>query len=916
MDPLAVVLLRRTGRVAVDIRGEAPDDGAGWVAALEADLAERGWVLRDDLRTAATAMPSLDRIRWADWLLATVDEMAGADRPMAPLYRRFPDTPRDTDAVYVQRLLAHLFAMPGAPCVLCGDDDQGEPLDPCGHLVCPKCFSPYEVSACPICGRRLTGDNDYLTIAEPATATAARTPPPWPMRLAALETDPRAAAVRLRDQLVARPAALSEADRADLRVLIGATVPGRLDWLPAEVPVRETLAVVIAWALLDAPLELDELLAAAGSRWDTATDVARTLWAYSGGDPGLVLPRKPQPGGPRSAWRPGHEPVVAVPAPRVRALPRPLRRAVLAHLDARGTANAAEDMLRHPAIWKRLAERLHPFEQVTAHPAAAVAFAALRASRTPREGALGAAILAAFERDPEHLTLTTHPDDRIGVRLRTHASLVERAVADGDVPEAVRLLAQRPGELWRRVDQLLRASDDPAPVLAALKATAGRVSAGVLASAAAALAGRDRTVRANAEQLAATATARAGARARTERVHDEPLVVNVGSALREATRRLLGGHDTAAPDAPETGGIVGGRPGPGMPRRVFFPRGSVTTTWTEPERRARLTVSAIQAVRETVDAELTARAARLGRFDVALIDEGLAEVPAPMRERAASAQTAGWPRGSVRELPEADVLRLFLHWEEPAETRVDLDLSCVFFDARWRRIGHCDYTELRFRQDAAVHSGDLTSAPGPLGATEFLDLDLTLLRVVDVRYVVPTVLSFNAVPFEQMTEAFAGLMLPEAEGAQFDGARVLQRFALSGDARMMMPMVIDVEDRRLLWTDLTLPGGGYGHSVGRHVDQMARAAADQWDHFTGGHRTRLLDLARWHAAGRAGQVLSVGDDRPDLSGSSVLAAVVDASSLPSPVGPGSVALTVTGRAAEPWTQVAAADLLGELSPGE
>ncbi|MGC4764055.1 hypothetical protein ACLQ20_14475 [Micromonospora sp. DT46] len=45
---------------------------------------------------------------------------------------------------------------------------------------------------------------------------------------------------------------------------------------------------------------------------------------------------------------------------------------------------------------------------------------------------------------------------------------------------------------------------------------------------------------------------------------------------------------------------------------------------------------------------------------------------------------------------------------------------------------------------------------------------------------------------------------------------------------MLLPMVVDVHARCLL-DDLTLAGRGYGHSVGRHGDQLARAAADQWE---------------------------------------------------------------------------------------
>src|SRR4051812_36410802 len=115
MDALAVVVFRRTGRVPVVAGGSAPADGAAWVTSLEADLAGRGWLLRDDLRAAAARLSPVVRVRWADWLLATVDETTGADRPMLPLYRAFPDTPHDVAAVYVRRLLTYLFAVPGAP---------------------------------------------------------------------------------------------------------------------------------------------------------------------------------------------------------------------------------------------------------------------------------------------------------------------------------------------------------------------------------------------------------------------------------------------------------------------------------------------------------------------------------------------------------------------------------------------------------------------------------------------------------------------------------------------------------------------------------------------------------------------------------------------------------------------------------
>jgi len=1004
VDALATVLLRRTGRVTVVGNWATPPDGPGWVAALEADLAGRGWLMRAELREAAARLSPAVRVRWADWLLAVVDETTGADRPMIPLYRSFPDTPRDVEALYVKRLLAHLFAVPGAPCLLCGREEGGEPLDPCGHVVCPACFPPEQYSACPICGRRLAAGNAYLTVVEPPAREPGREPPELPMRLAGMESTPHAAGVRLRDQLVARPHALSEEDRADLRTLIAATAPGDLDWLPETVPARETLALVIADALHAAALtpRYPQVLDTAWLLWATVTDAARTLWAYSGGDPGLVLPGRDDEPGPGEGWRPVDEPPVRVPVTRVRALPRPLRRAVLAHLDAQGAAIAAEELRRHGTVWKRLGERLHPYESVRAFPAAAVAFAALREARTPRSSRLGAAIVAECARSPRHLVLESHPGDRVGVRLRTHASLVEHAFEEGDVPRAAGLLAERPGTFWRALDHLLRAAgDDPvarAAVTAAAAETAGAVAPGVLAAASAEIAGRASTVRATAEHLAATRRARVAAARRkadlggptaisaghlrfpiagvagAPRTTTDSGAARIADAFGDADAAGAAGAGGAAGDRGTTAdqgatanqgvpvdqgatvdqgvavdggavgedgvveGIVGGLPGPGMPRRVFFPRGGVATSWTEPERRPPLPAEAIAALRELVDGELAGRAARQDRFDVAVLDAALAEAPAPMRERAGAAQLAGWPRGTVRPLPDTRTLRLFLHWTEPEGTRVDLDLSCALFDEHWQRVGHCDYTNLRFRGNAAVHSGDLTSAPAPLGATEFLDLRFQHLAIAGARYAVPTVFSYNAVPFEALPEAFAGLMVATS-GAGFDPARVIQRYDLHGNTRMHLPLVLDLSGRRLLWTDLALTGRGYGHSVGRHADQLARAAADQWEYFLGGHRTTLFDLMAWHASARCPRVVLAHRDgtyeevppsvaairaaalngtggkpgAPDLGGGRVLAGVTDVAALDRlAAGPGSVALTVTGTPGDPWTPTHPSDLLGEL----
>ncbi|MEU4203527.1 TerD family protein [Streptomyces sp. NPDC026294] len=217
------------------------------------------------------------------------------------------------------------------------------------------------------------------------------------------------------------------------------------------------------------------------------------------------------------------------------------------------------------------------------------------------------------------------------------------------------------------------------------------------------------------------------------------------------------------------------------------------------------------------------------------------------------------PRGSELPLPEGRTLRLFLHWMESAASgRTDLDLSAAMYTADWQHAGTCDYTSLRYAETAAVHSGDLTSAPAPRGAAEFVDLDLEQLGAAGVRYIVAVVFAFSDVPFEDLAEAFAGLMArdrPGTAGPVFDPRQVEQRFDLTGGARVAVPVVIDVTGRTMRWLDVAQGVTGTHHAVHRHVDALATLGRGPTGLFTSGARVGLGELATWQAAARASTVV-------------------------------------------------------------
>ncbi|SCG71995.1 MXAN_6230/SCO0854 family RING domain-containing protein [Micromonospora coxensis] len=297
--------------------------------------------------------------------------------------------------------------------------------------------------------------------------------------------------------------------------------------------------------------------------------------------------------------------------------------------------------------------------------------------------------------------------------------------------------------------------------------------------------------------------------------------------------------------------------------RLYFPAAGGARLWTEPDRRERLPAALGGELEALLTDELLRRAAARPRTPVAVLDAGLADLVAPFAERTASATLVALPRGSVQPLPSGAVVRLFLHWTEPAGTRVDLDLSVALYDDTGRFVGLCDYTRLRFAGQAAVHSGDLTSAPAPLGASEFVDLDVARLRAAGVRYLVMVVFSYNDVAFEEMTDAFAGFMgePPGADGtrrgpfrrggAPFQPQRVEQRFDLTGAEKVATPLLVDLERYRMRWLDVTLAGSGATHSVADYSHRLGQLAIAADGYFDGGFRPSLWEVACWHAAARA-----------------------------------------------------------------
>ena len=187
---------------------------------------------------------------------------------------------------------------------------------------------------------------------------------------------------------------------------------------PDEIPLKENVALIGKLYLENYPLATSKDIQ---KYFKTATDVLRLITAMSDGDISLAENTK------------------------YRSFKRKERKLLLELLQ--GCGYIEEDMLRYKNRWIRVGERLHPgdyntkqFEKVN----------------------------AAFNKL------------RNGIKIATFNGKVANAIEIEDYKKALHFLKQRPGELARKLDHLLRITDDKNLVVNTFKDVASEISSPVL----------------------------------------------------------------------------------------------------------------------------------------------------------------------------------------------------------------------------------------------------------------------------------------------------------------------------------------------------------------------------------------------------------------------------------------------------
>lgn len=469
-------------------------------------------------------------------------------------------------------------------------------------------------------------------------------------------------------RLLSSKTSISDKDKSDVEWYIKNYNTAVYSLTPTEIPLKENVAFYIGCLLKNNTGNAgQELLKYA----KTATDILRMATAMSGGDISLAENTK------------------------FTSISKSNRKLLLTALESIGLIT--EDILRYQNRWKRLGEKLHPFEYKHRFPKCFEAFDIIRNDKP-------------FE---------------------TFNSKIERGLIEKDIPNLIHLLKTRPGELARKLDKLIRLTNHPDEVIQTFSNHAASVSTPVL------------------------------------------LQVLAHFKNRNRSKEL----------------------------RTFFPKGNIGKAKAIDNNLPAISQSICDEIVAITEKALISRFSKYKPLGKVYVDEKLKNYTVPFAMRSASKALKTISRGSKIDLPEGNTIRFFIYWKD-GNNRTDLDLSALALDTESGFKSTIAYYNLR--ELGGYHSGDITSAPQ--GASEFIDIEIPLFLKQGIRYVLMSVNSFTNQPYCDLPDCFAGFMIRQFpdSGEIFEPSTVENKFDLTANSKVAIPLIIDLVERKVIWVDLSL----------------------------------------------------------------------------------------------------------------
>jgi len=275
-------------------------------------------------------------------------------------------------------------------------------------------------------------------------------------------------------------------------------------------------------------------------------------------------------------------------------------------------------------------------------------------------------------------------------------------------------------------------------------------------------------------------------------------------------------------------------------RMFFILNGLTTNTWIEKNKPLKsLKKKLIKSIIKIIKVELKKRFSNLPPLEWNKIDKKLSHFPVPLDLRNLSKSKVQIPRGSRLKVEGVgDVLRLHTFWKhEENDKRIDVDLSAGFYDKNWNYVSHSSFTNLvssfnknkdtgeitiqytkhldpnqTIEKTFAIHSGDITTGyrfdeivGENLGSSEYIDIDIQLIKKTGVRYIVMQNLDFTSKGFDTFN-SHTGWSWRDGfkSGEVFEPSLSENKIQLSGKSQTHITMYLDIKKMEIVFIDMDL----------------------------------------------------------------------------------------------------------------
>ncbi len=287
--------------------------------------------------------------------------------------------------------------------------------------------------------------------------------------------------------------------------------------------------------------------------------------------------------------------------------------------------------------------------------------------------------------------------------------------------------------------------------------------------------------------------------------------------------------------------------------RVVFPKGSVAKLKVIPGTNEQLDTKISNSVVKITHDELVSRFSKLDPWKTVYIDPAIEKFIVPFSERSASEQLKSVVRGSrIPMNSDKEIVRFFIYWHEKG-SRADIDLSATMYDEDFNLVSDVAYYNLR-EGGFGFHSGDITSAPN--GASEFIDINYNKLlkEYPRAKYLMMNINSFNNVKFSDMQEVSAGFMMRDHvnSGEIYEPKTVEYKFSVKTEANNSVPLIIDIENKEVIWCDITFKNGNGYSDVRNSLTNLKNIA----NAFVNLKKTTFADLILLHAEARNAKIVT------------------------------------------------------------